>query len=125
VDSRVNGAIAPDGKRVAAVDPDGKIAIYSVDGGEATSVPGTKTDERALQWLSDGKSLLVARIGSPNVVYEVEAGTGKRKLFRTIPGPDGARAEDLGFPIFSADFKSYVYAYTRIVSDLYVVEGLK
>jgi len=51
--------------------------------------------------------------------------TGKRKLFRTLSIPDGARAEDLGFPIFSADFKSYVYGYTRIISDLYVVEGLK
>ena len=69
--------------------------------------------------------MLVARVDTPNAVYEVEVSTGKRKLFRTLPLPDGARAEDLGFPIFSADFKSYVYTYIRIVSDLYVVEGLK
>jgi eukaryotic-like serine/threonine-protein kinase len=125
VDSRVCGAVAPDGKRVAAVSPEGEIAIYSVDGGEATTVPGTLPGERGLQWLPDGKSLLVARADTPNVVYEVEVSTGKRKPFRTIPVPDGARAEDLGFPIFSSDFKSYVYGYTRIVSDLYVVEGLK
>ena len=62
---------------------------------------------------------------SPNAVYEIEISTGKRKLFRTFSVPDGVRAEDLGTPIFSADFKSYVYAYTRIASDLYVVEGLK
>jgi hypothetical protein len=59
------------------------------------------------------------------VVYEVELDTGKRRIFRTIPVPDGIRAEDLSTPIFSADFKSYVYAYTRIGSDLYVVEGLR
>jgi WD40 repeat protein len=125
VDSRVCGSVAPDGKRVAAVSPEGEIVIYSVDGGEATTVPGTLPGERGLQWLPDGKSLLVARVDTPNVVYEVEVSTGKRKPFRTIPVPDGARAEDLGFPIFSSDFKSYVYGYTRIVSDLYVVEGLK
>jgi len=125
VDSRVCGAVSPDGKRVAAVSPEGGIVIYSVEGGQATTVPGTLPGERGLQWLPDGKSLLVSKIDTPNVVYEVEVSTGKRKLFRTIPIPDGARAEDLGFPIFSSDFKSYVYGYTRIVSDLYVVEGLK
>jgi len=125
VDSQVNRAIAPDGKRVAAVDPEGQIVIYPVDGGEPTAVPGTNAGERALTWLPDGKSLLVARVDAPNVVYEVELSSGKRKLFRTLPIPDGARPEDLGLPIFSADFKSYVYGYTRITSDLYVVDGLK
>jgi Tol biopolymer transport system component len=125
VDTRLGDAIAPDGKRVAAVDPNGKISIYPVDGGEATTVPGTEVGERPLDWLPDGTSLLVARVEHPNVVYEVELSTGKRKPFRTIAVPDGMRAEDLGTPIFSADFKSYVYAYTRIASDLYVVDGLQ
>jgi WD40 repeat protein len=125
VDSRMAGTIAPDGKRVAAVDPQGKVVIYAVDDGAATAVPGAAVGERALEWLPDGKSLLIARMDAPNAVYEVEVSTGKRKLFRTLSVPDGVRAEDLGTPIFSADFKSYVYAYTRIASDLYVVEGLK
>jgi serine/threonine protein kinase/dipeptidyl aminopeptidase/acylaminoacyl peptidase len=125
VDTRMAGAIAPDGKRVAAVDPDGKIAIYPVDGGEAMSVPGVTVGERALEWLPDGKSLLIAKLDVPNVVYELEISTGKRKLFRTLPIPDGVSAQDLSSPVFSADFKSYVYSYTRIVSDLYVVDGLK
>jgi WD40 repeat protein len=125
VDSRMTGTIAPDGKRVAAVGPQGKIAIYPVDGGEAITVPEVAERERAMEWLPDGKSLLIAQVDAPNVVYEVEVSTGKRKLFRTLAVPDGVRAEDLSSPIFSADFKSYVYAYTRIASDLYVVEGLK
>jgi Tol biopolymer transport system component len=125
VDSRMAGTIAPDGKRVAAVDPQGKIAIYPVADEAATAVPGTAVGERALGWLPDGKSLLIARMDAPNAVYEVEVSTGKRKLFRTFSVPDGVRAEDLSTPLFSADFKSYVYAYTRIASDLYVVEGLK
>jgi len=125
VDSRMVGTIAPDGKRVAAAGPEGTITIYPVEGGEATVVPGTTVGERGLAWLPDGKSLLTARVEAPSVVYEVELSTGKRKIFRTIPVPDGVRAEDLSTPIFSADFKSYVYAYTRIGSDLYVVEGLK
>lgn len=125
VDCRLTGAISPDGKRIAAVDPQGLIAIYSVDRDEAASIPGVAPGERTLYWLPDGLSLLIVRSEAPNVVYEIEISTGKRKLFRTISVPDGERAQDLGTPIFSADFKSYVYAYTRVASDLYVVEGLK
>jgi eukaryotic-like serine/threonine-protein kinase len=123
--TRLPGIISPDMKRVAALSPQGTIRIYSVDGGEATDIPDVKVGERALRWLPDGKSLLTARGEEPNVVYELEITTGKRKPFRTMPVPEGMLAEDLGAPIFSGDFKSYVYAYTRIASDLYVVEGLK
>ncbi|HKF25614.1 MAG TPA: protein kinase, partial [Candidatus Acidoferrum sp.] len=56
VDTRLCGTIAPDGKRVAAVDPNSKIAIYPADGGEAITVPGAEVGERPLQWLPDGKS---------------------------------------------------------------------
>ena len=125
VDSRLCGTIAPDGKRVAAVDPSGKISIYPVDDGEPSTIVGSEVGERPLDWLPDGKSLLVARVERPNVVYQVEISTGKRRPFLTIAVPDGMRAEDLGTPIFSADFKSYVYAYTRIASDLYIVDGLQ
>jgi len=125
VDTRMSGTISPDGKRVAAVDPNGRLTIYPVDGGEAISVPGTAVGDRAIGWLPDGKSMLVSRVDTPNVIYEVEVSTGKRKLFRTLAIPDGLRAEDLSSPIFSGDFKNYVYAYSRIVSDLYIVDGLK
>ena len=125
VDSRLAGCISPDEKWVAAIDPQGLIAIYPVEGGDAKSVPGVQVGERPVHWLPDGKSIITATIDAPNVLYEVEISTGKHKPFRTMPIPEGLKAQDLGSPVFSADFKSYVYAYTRIVSDLYVVEGLK
>ncbi len=125
VDGRLTGAISADGKRVAAVDPQGKLVIYSLEGGEALAVPGVTVGDRPLHWTGDGKNLLVARWDSPNVVYKLELSSGKRQLFRTLPVPDGLRGEDLGTPIFSADFKSYMNSYSRIASDLYVVEGLK
>jgi len=125
VDSRLQGCISPDEKSVVAVDPQGLIAIYPVESGEVRNVPGVQVGERPVRWMPDGKSLLTATIGAPNVVYEVDLASGKRKVYRTMPIPEGLKTQDVGSPIFSADFKSYVYAYTRIVSDLYVVEGLK
>ena len=125
VDSRLAGCISPDQKWVAAVDPQGLMVIYPVDGGEPKSVPGVQVGERPVRWMPDGKSLLTATLDMPNVVYEVEVASGKRKPFRTMSVPEGLKAQDLSSPLFSADFKSYIYAYTRIVSDLYVVDGLK
>jgi hypothetical protein len=58
-----------------------------VDGDEPFSVPGTLSGGRDLEWLPAGKSLLAARIDSPNVVYEIELASGKRKPFRTIAVP--------------------------------------
>jgi len=125
IDSRLSGTISPDGKSVAAVDPNGLIAIYPAGGGEAKALRSSLPGDRPVGWLADGKSILVAGIDTSNVIDEVEIATGKRKLFRTMAIPDGLSAGDLSSPIFSADFKSYVYAYSRIVSDLYIVDGLK
>jgi hypothetical protein len=75
--------------------------------------------------MPNGQGVLVAAPESPNAIYQIDLNTGSRKLFRMMPIPDGLRAQDLASPIFAPDFKSYVSSYTRIVSDLYVVEGLK
>jgi serine/threonine protein kinase len=125
VDSRLTGTISPDQSKVAAIDPQGLITIYPVDGGPAVSVLGAQPGERPVRWMAGGKSLLIAANEAPNVIYELEIASGKRRLFRTMPVPEGLKAQDLSSPLFANDFKSYVYAYTRIVSDLYIVEGLK
>ena len=125
VDTRLSGVISPDEKRVVAVDPQGKLVIYPVEGGAPEVIPGVQGGDRPLRWTADGKTLLVAAVESPNVIFDLDLATGKRKLFRTMPVPDGLRPQDLSSPIFAPDLKSYVYSYTRITSDLYVVDGLK
>jgi Tol biopolymer transport system component len=112
-------------KKVAAVDPDGKLVFYSVEGGEPESIPGAREGDRVVRWTLDGKSLLISTLAAPNAIDELDISTGKRKPYRIMAVPDGIAAQDVGSPIFAADFKSYVYAYTRIGSDLYVVEGLR
>jgi Tol biopolymer transport system component len=125
IDSQMSGTISPDGKRVVARNPEGSITIYPVDSGTALRVRGTKEGERPVRWMPNGQGVLVAAPESPNAIYQIDLNTGSRKLFRMMPIPDGLRAQDLASPIFAPDFKSYVSSYTRIVSDLYVVEGLK
>jgi serine/threonine protein kinase/Tol biopolymer transport system component len=117
--------ISPDGKRVAAFDAERRIAIYSIDGGEPTLVPSTQPGEVPAFWTSDGKSLLIGTSDVPTKVFTVELATGQRKVYRTFAPADPTGLFDLSPPNFSRDLKSYVYSYTRILSDLYIVEGLK
>jgi hypothetical protein len=61
----------------------------------------------------------------PTRVFTVDLSTGQRKLYRTFVPADSTGLFDLAPPNFSRDLKSYVYSYTRILSDLYIVDGLK
>jgi hypothetical protein len=49
----------------------------------------------------------------------------KRNLFGTYAPADPTGLAPLSAPNYSRDLKSYVYNYSRITSDLYIVDGLK
>jgi Tol biopolymer transport system component len=120
------GCISPDGKRVAARDPEGNITLYPVSGGEPFRIPNTQPGELPIQWTGDGKSLLVGTSDtSPVTVSLVDLATGQRHLFKSFSLADPTGLFNLSPPSFSSDLKSYVYSYTRITSDLYIVDGLK
>src|SRR5262249_51364119 len=52
-------AASPDGKRVAAIGPGGRIALYPIEGGEPTRLDYLETGNVPVQWSEDGKSLFV------------------------------------------------------------------
>jgi eukaryotic-like serine/threonine-protein kinase len=117
--------ISPDGKQVAAQDPQGKISIYPVPSGTSIPVPGIEPGDVAIKWTADGKALLVGRREVPARVFTIDLATGQRKLFKTFTPADPTGLFANQPPQFSGDLKSYVYTYQRITSDLYVVDGLK
>jgi hypothetical protein len=122
---RYRGCISPDGKRVATLDPERKPILYPVDGGAAEAIPGTLDGDEPVKWTADGKSVLVGRPELPNRVFLIDLASGQRKLLKTFASPDPTGLIDNSPPNFSRDLSSYVYSYTRISSDLYVVEGLR
>jgi Tol biopolymer transport system component len=119
-------AISPDGMRIAALGPDRRIAIYSVDPREPVPVPGISMDELPIGWTQDGRSLYVTTsFGVPARVDLVDVETGRRTPWKTIDAPDPAGIHRM-YPFFiSEDGKAYVYSYRREVGDLYLVEGLR
>src|SRR5579862_11557 len=117
--------ISPDGKRVAAQDPQGKSTIYPITAGPPVPVPNVDPGDVAIQWSPDGKSLLIGRREVPARVFTIDLVSGQRKLFKTFTPADPTGLFANQPPQFSSDLKSYVYTYQRITSDLYVVDGLK
>jgi len=118
--------ISPDGSQVIGIGPNGKPATFPVDGGEPREIPGIAHPDRLAGFTGDGRSVYVHNMaGLPAVVNELDLATGKRKLWKQFVPADSAGVDSIQNFIITPDGKSYVYSYTRTLSDLYLVEGLK
>jgi len=103
----------------------GSAVIYPVAGGAPTPVPHLTPGDVVVQWSPDGHGLLVAhRDGLPWVVEQLDLSSGRRRPAVTIRPHD---ASGLRLSVFgiSRDAKYYVHTYARLLSDLFVVDGLK
>jgi len=116
--------VSPDGTRVVAVGHDGRSAIFQVSDGSSTPVPGLTDDEFVVQWLRDGDLLVTRARGFPWVLGRLDLPTGRRS-----PGLEIRPADRAGLRLrvvaVSADGRHYVHSYSRLLSDLFLVEGLR
>ncbi len=123
-------AISPVGKLVAAAGSDQKIALYPVDGGEPRPVPGAVDGDIPVQWSADGRSLYIRQrpeLSSPARVFRVDLKTSERVLWKELFPEDPAGVIEVGTGRrvrVTPDGRSYGYSYYRLLSDLYLVEGL-
>jgi len=119
-------ALSRDGKTVAAAAADEKSYLYPIGGGPPRAIPGMAAGEVPIVWGADGNGLFVYRPGElPAKVYLLNLTTGQRKPWHELMPPDPAGVEYVGPILPTPDGKAYVYGYRRLLSDLYLVEGLK
>jgi Tol biopolymer transport system component len=119
-------ALSPDGKSIAAVGPDDKAYLFPVPSGDPRPIKGLEPGEVPVEWAADGRSLYVYQGGElPAKVFRLELDSGKRTLWKQLMPPDPAGVEFIGPVLPTPDGKSYVYGYRRLLSDLYLVEGLQ
>ncbi len=118
--------ISPDGKVAAVRGPDRRRYLYPLGGGEPQAIPGFLPREDPVGWMGDGRWLFAFDRGQlPGKIYRVEVSTGKREFWRELVPLDPAGIDLLSPPALTSDGKSYVYSYNRILSDLYLADGLK
>ncbi len=119
-------AVTSDGKSVAAIGPDHNCAMYPMDGGSPRPVAGVAEGEFPLRFSPDDRSLFVWKRGDvPARVSKIDVATGRREVWKDLLPADPAGVERISNVLVAPDAKSYAYCYARLLSDLFVVEGLK
>lgn len=115
-------AISPDGRVVAGMTGDKRIALYPVDGGKPTLLAVTRPEEVPIQWSADGQILYVYNPRElPSRVYRVNLTNDMRELWKEFTPADAAGVYKIA-PIFvTPDGSRYAYNSLRILSDLYVM----
>jgi len=61
----------------------------------------------------------------PAKVYLLDVATGRKELWRELIPADSAGVTQVASVVPTPDGHSYVYSYIRLLSDMYVVQGLK
>jgi hypothetical protein len=121
-----NVAIAPDGKTVAALTPEGKLALFRVPSGQPTYLP-SDGPLAPIRWSSDGEWLFVQHLRQQNSstteVSKVRVATGVMRHWRTIAAADPIGVNSITGIVISDDERSYAYSYRRVLSVLYVASG--
>ena len=122
----VTGAqISPDGRSVIVIGPDGKWGIWPLAGGDMRVIPGLDPKLSVSGWALT--EILYMRPQSPTIhaalrVYRVDVATGKMEYWQTF----GENiASGVFVPRFSDDGTAYAYFYVQLLSQAYVVKGLK
>jgi hypothetical protein len=123
--------VSPDGRSIAVRGPDGKRGIWPLDGGGLRPIPGLEANSAVIGWTLDGESLYVvpprqgARALKTAKINRVNVQTGKMELWKTIGEQAGEGVSSIGRLQLSADGTAYAYIYVRVLSEAYVVKGLR
>jgi dipeptidyl aminopeptidase/acylaminoacyl peptidase len=118
--------ISPDGKRMFAIAPDGAPTLFPIGGGEPRRIGGLEPDELPCAWDGSGRYLFVYRAGElPARTTRLEVATGARQPWKTIMPADPTGVTYIRPPHFSQDGEIIVYSFTRRLSNVYVVKGLR
>ena len=119
---------APDGRRTAVLGADGRWGIWPLDGSGLRPIPGLYSNYRVSGWSRDGASVLAVptqQRGKTGNVYQVNVDTGKMQLVRTFGGDLAAGTVSMGGSYMSGDGGAYAYRYMQVLSQVYVVKGMK
>jgi eukaryotic-like serine/threonine-protein kinase len=116
--------LSPDGRFVASNQPEG-LFVYNVDTGERREVPGGKDPGMLARWsAADGVVYLVEQDGAGATLVQRNLQTGRREKLRDIRAPDPAGVSRFDLWV-SRDVTSYAYTLDRILTNLFLLEGLR
>jgi Tol biopolymer transport system component len=119
--------VSRDGTTLVIRAPDGSYSMAGLEGGAARPIPDLKAGDVPLQLTADGRHLFL-RDGSrafPARVFRLDLATGRREIWKELTPGDPAGITLLQPAALSDDGKTILFIYSRVLSDLYLAEGLK
>jgi eukaryotic-like serine/threonine-protein kinase len=123
--------ISPDGAGIAVRGPDGKTGIWRLDEGQFHPIPGLDSNFVVIGWTQDGASVYVAprrrgtQVSTSVKVFRANVQTGQMEPWKTFGDATGAGVSSIVPPHLSSDASAYAYLYVRVLSEAYVVQGLR
>ena len=116
-------AVSPDGRRVLA-GQQGLQVLCPIDGGELRVVPGLEGGDSVVRF-ADDRTLYVLRLeGDLAKVELLDIETAKRRPWKEFRLP-ASYPGDLSHALLTPDGKTLVMAYSKWLSNLWVVEGAR
>ncbi len=118
-------AVSPDGKTSRRSTADARLILFPL-AGDAPRSPGVDGRRISAALLARRPPPLPVEEGRrPARVSRVDVETGKREVWKDLLPADPAGVERISNVLVTPDGKGYAYCYARLLSDLFVVEGLR
>lgn len=118
--------VSPDSRVLIGRGADRSMHLYPLAGGAPEPLLHVEPEEQPLRWSADGKSLYVYTPGAlPARIDIVRLSDGHREKWKDLVPDDTAGVAFIRAPLVTPDGKHYVYSYTRVLSELFLVRGLR
>ena len=118
--------LSPNGQTFFARDLSERGGLYPITGGAPRLIPGWLPEDIWVTWAADGRSTYVYHDDKTSApLYRLELATGKRELITTLAPSDVAGVTTIVNVRMTADGKSYGYSFSRELSDLFLVDGVR
>jgi hypothetical protein len=105
---------------------DRRLAVFSLAGGPGRPVVGAEARDLPIVISPDGQWLYVETSRElPAEVARVHLRSGQREPVRELLPPDPSGTVDILRVLMAPDARAYAYSFVRVLSALYLVDGLK
>jgi len=107
------------------ISHDGRVVIHPIAGGAPAELPTIVRGEYPVSWTADGRALFVAGPSNvPHHVFRIDLSTGQRSPWRELR-PSQVAGIRLSQVSVTPDGRSFLHMYSRLLSNLYVADGIR
>ena len=126
-DGVIAGFPSPDGRYLAAMQPDGTRATFDIQRREFCAIPqGVTKQLMPIGWSADSRYLyLFTQTSPPSQIWEFDVAGNTERVVRQLSPADPAGILEIFNVQMTQDRKTFVYGYDRYLSELYIVDNIR